>query len=222
MKGLIFRMPPPHRSRDAGDRNQRRYLRIYIAICSGTIGGAVGFLFAGASALVLLFLMAGIGIGLVTADVIWYLIDRGASGLGHLVQSAGNIPYAPTYSAEEALVARGDYQGAADALRRHAEADPWSVAPALRLAELSRDHLHDAAEAERWYLEARRRADDPGLAANHLIDLYRASGNRGRLMAELARFAASHAESDAGRAARKELQSLKEADVRLDASRSDP
>ena len=64
--------------------------------------------------------------------------------------------------------------------------------------------------AERWYLEARRRAGDPSLAANQLIDLYRASKNRGRLMAELSRFADGQRDTDAGRAARKELQLLKE------------
>jgi hypothetical protein len=215
-------MPPPLRDRDAGDRNQRRYLRTYIAICSGLLVGAAGFLVAGASALVLLFALAGVGLGLVAAEVIWFLTDRSATGLSHLVHSAGNIPYTPTYSAEDALVARGDYLGAAEAFRRHAEADPFGVTPALRLAELSRNHLRDAAEAERWYLEARRRAGDPGLAANQLIDLYRTSGNRGRLMAELARFAASHPNSDAGRAARKELHSLKDADGGLDANLSDP
>ncbi|MGE5927853.1 MAG: tetratricopeptide repeat protein [Gemmatimonadota bacterium] len=203
-------MPSARRDSDTGDRNQRRYLRIYIAMCFGIIVGAAGFLVAGASALFLLFVAAGVGLGLVAAEVVWFVTDRSARGLGHLLHSAGNIPYTATYSAEEALVARGDYLGAAAAFRRHAEADPRSVTPLLRLAELSRKHLRDAEEAERCYLEARRRTGQPGLAANQLIDLYRASGNRGRLMAELARFAADHPETDAGRAARKELQSLKE------------
>lgn len=222
VKGLDLRMPPPLRDHDAGERNQRRYLRTYIAVCFGIIVGAAGFLFAGASALVLLFVVAGVGLGLIAAEAIWFVTDRGASGLVHLLHSTGSIPYTPTWSAEDALVARGDYQGAAEAFRRHVEADPLGVAPALRLAELYRNHLHDPAEAERWYLEARRRARNPGVAANQLIDLYRASGNRGRLMAELARFAASHAESDAGRAARKELQLLKESPLRLDAGPADP
>ena len=98
----------------------------------------------------------------------------------------------------------------------------WRFFSGLAVAAAADGELEPALAGEGDDARDVNRADDPGLAANHLIDLYRASGNRGRLMAELARFAASHAESDAGRAARKELQSLKEADVRLDASRSDP
>lgn len=210
VKGLDFAMPRAPHDDDTGDRSQRRYLRVYIAICFAIVATAVGFLVAGGSLLAALFPFAGIALGLAVAEGVWLVTGKSASAFGQLVHGGGNLPYSPTYSAEASLVARGDYHGAAAGYRRSAEANPHDITPALRLADLAWRHLRDAAEAERWYLEARRRAGDPGLAANPLIDLYRATGNQGRLMAELARFATIHRGTPAGTAARNELQSLKE------------
>jgi hypothetical protein len=210
VKGLHFGMPGMSQDHDSGDRNQRLYLRVYIAISFAVIATAAGFLLVGGSLLLLLSPAIGVALGLAVAEGLWYFTDNGAAAIGRLLQGAGRVPYAPTYSAEEALIARGDYTGAASAYRDHAEANPDAVTPVLRLAELSWRHLRDLSAAERWYLEARRRAGDPSLAANQLIDLYRASNNRGRLMAELARFADGRRDSAAAHAARKELRRLKE------------
>ncbi|HEU4829850.1 MAG TPA: hypothetical protein VFT04_11710 [Gemmatimonadales bacterium] len=195
---------------DSGDRAQRRFFVVFLATALSIISLAVGFLVVGGSPLLLLFPVLGIAVAFVIRELFWSFFDRSSRAIGRMVHSAGNIPYSPTYSAEDALVARGDHAAAAAAYRAHADANPAAVTPLLRLAELNRRHLRDDAEAERLYLEVRRRSADPGAAANQLIDLYRATGNRGRLMAELARYSALHADTAAGAAARKELQLLKD------------
>ena len=212
VKGLDYGMPGTPVDGDAGDHAQRRYLRVYIAICFAVLALAAGFLVVGASWLLFVFPLFGIALGVAVGELLWFIIGRSAASFGRLILSAGDLPYAPTYSAEESLVARGEYAAAAKAYRAHADADATDLTPLIRLAELSRRHLHDNGEAERIYLEIRRRSGDPGAMANQLIDLYRATGSRGRLMAELSRFAAAHPETAAGAAARKELQSMKAAD----------
>ena len=203
---------------DSGDRAQRRFFVVFVGAALSILFLGAGFMVVGGSPLLLLFPMLGFAAAFLLREIFWSVFDRSSRAIGHMVHSAGNIPYAPTYSAEESVVARGDYAGAAAAYRAHVDADPSAVTPVLKLAELTRRHLQDDAEAERLYLEVRRRANDPGAVANQLIDLYRATGNRGRLMAELARFSAKHADTPAGAAARKELQVLKENDARPDGS----
>jgi len=212
VKGLELAMVRTPNHGHAGERAQRLQLLVYLAVPLSVIALAVGFRVVGAAPLLLLFPPLGVVAALVIREAIWHFSDRSARLFGRLVHSADGIPYAATYSAEEAMVARGDYAAAAAAYRAHADADPTSLTPLVRLAEITRRYLGDPAAAERTYLEIRRRSGDPNAAANQLIDLYRATGNRGRLMGELARYAAVHAGSPAARAARKELQSLKHSD----------
>ena len=194
----------------AGERAQRLQLLVYLAVPLSIIALAVGFRLVGATPLLLLFPPLGILLALGLREAIWHFSDRSASLFGRLVHSADGIPHPPGYSAEEAMAARGDYAAAAAAYRAHALANPAAVTPLFRLAEITRRHLRDTAEAERVYLEIRRRSGDPNAAANQLIDLYRATGDRGRLMRELARYSAVHQGTPAGEAARKELHFLKE------------
>lgn len=210
VKGLDFRMLRMPNDHHAGERAQRLQLLVYLAVPLSIIALAVGFRLVGATLPVLLFPPLGVLAALVFREAIWYFSDRSATLFERLVHSSDGIPYAATYSAEEALVSRGDFAAAAAAYRAHADANPASLTPLNRLAEIARRYLRDDTEAERLYLEIRRRSGDPNAAANQLIDLYRATGNRGRLMAELARFAAAHPGTPAGEAARKELQFLKE------------
>jgi len=92
--------------------------------------------------------------------------------------------------------------------------EPEDIDARLRLADLLERHLKDDAGAEREYVEVRRRATDARqqmMASNGLIDVYRRSGNRGRLVVELARFAERYRGSAAGDAAARELKELKAA-----------
>jgi hypothetical protein len=210
VKGLDFCMLRTPNDGHAGERAQRLQLLVYLAVPLSIIALAVGFRVVGVTPLLLFFPPLGILAALLLREAIWHFSDRSASLFGRLVHSADGIPHAPGYSAEEALVARGDYLAAAAAYRAHADANPASLTPLIRLAEITRRHLGDHAEAERLYLEARRRSGDATAMANQLIDLYRSTGNRGRLMGELARYSAAHPGTPAGEAARKELHFLKE------------
>jgi hypothetical protein len=110
------------------------------------------------------------------------------------------------------LITRGQYQEAAGFFRDHLVIEPDDNEARLRLAVLLETRLDDPAGAEVLYKEVRARRPTPREemgAANGLIDLYRRTGDRGRLIVELARFAERYRGSKAGDAAGKELSELK-------------
>lgn len=204
MQWLSFGM-----SRDSAERAVRIKAYVLLGVPLMIIVTAAGFRAVGASPLVLLF-PAGAVVGtIIIAEAILASGDRAGRLAARLLEGATGVPYEQAYSAEEALVAQGRYEAAAAAYRAHIDADPRRLLPLVRLADLTLRHLGDPIEAERLLLEYRRRAGDPLAVSNQLIDLYRRTGNRGRLMAELSRLSAHHPGSAAGRAARKELHSLK-------------
>jgi tetratricopeptide (TPR) repeat protein len=130
-----------------------------------------------------------------------------------MVYAGGNLPPDPAHSAFEALAARGFYAEAAEAYRSHLVANPKDHGARLKLAELYRAHLNDPERAERLYLEIRRGQPSPKedrLAANLLIELYRFTGRRERLIVELARFADQWKGTRAGQEAARALKELKE------------
>lgn len=146
-------------------------------------------------------------------------LDRGttkaSAQLMKTIYSAGDIPPPPTYPRQEMLVIRGQYAEAAEYFRDHLVVEPGDNEARLRLADLLEKHLADHAGAERLYLEVRRTFTNPREemgAANGLIDLYRKTGQRGRLMAELARFAGRYSGSPQGEEAARALREMKEAD----------
>lgn len=104
--------------------------------------------------------------------------------------AAGNIKYQQTYSIQESLIARGRFDEAAESFRVHLLEFPDDLPARLRLATLHLRERKDPAAAEDELLAIRRRPHDRGTGmyiANHLVDLYRASGQTGKLMAELTR-----------------------------------
>lgn len=126
--------------------------------------------------------------------------------------SAGNIKRAPSYSFQESLVARGKYAEAEQAYQDHLAATPDDLDARLALAAVIRDHIRDPERAERLFLEARGLGPTPAqeyAIANALIDLYRRTGQRGREMAELARFADRYRDTDGGNRAREALRRIK-------------
>jgi hypothetical protein len=144
------------------------------------------------------------------------LIYRGthatAVGFARTVLAGGDIAPPRTYPRQDVLIVRGQFAEAAEYFRDHLTVEPEDSDARLRLADLLERHLKDDAGAEREYLEVRRRSQDPRhemTAANGLIDVYRRSGNRGRMMVELARFAERYRGSAAGDAAARELKEMK-------------
>ncbi len=160
---------------------------------------------------VLNFPIAAVGVFVIHAAI------RGAStGLVHSLYSAGNVPPPRSYPRQEAMIARGQYVEAAEHFRDHLVVEPDDNEARLRLAALYETQLADPAVAEELYKEVRARQPTPHeeiAAANGLIDLYRRTRQRGRLMVELARFADRYRGSTAGEAARRELTELKREDT---------
>jgi tetratricopeptide repeat protein len=127
-----------------------------------------------------------------------YLIAKGNYMLqGHLAKgmvsgilAAGNIKYQQGYSRQESLIARGRFDEAAESFQVHLLEFPDDTPARMRLATLHLRERNDPAAAEQEFLAIRRRPHDRGTAmylANHFVDLYRATGQTGKLMAELTR-----------------------------------
>ncbi len=174
----------------------------YFLYQKGYISGAV-FAFL----VVLNFPIAAIGVFVIHAAAM-----GAASGLVRTVYAAGNLPPPRTYPHQEAMIARGEYHEAAGHFRDHLVVEPGDNEARLRLAALLETQLNDPADAEALYRQVRDRPatrQEAALAMNGLIDLYRRTGQRGRLMVELARFGQRFGGSAAGRAAVRELADLK-------------
>jgi hypothetical protein len=111
-------------------------------------------------------------------------------------------------------IARGEYREAAECFRDHLVIEPHDHEARLRLAFLLESRLADDAGAEALYKEVQSRRPTPreeAAATNGLIDLYRRTGRRDRLIVELARFAGRYRGTTAGEAAARELAELKRA-----------
>jgi len=154
------------------------------------------------------------------ARLVFWLVSAASKAFGHVVLAGGNLTPAASFSAEEAMVMQGRIADARRALESRLAENPDDIAVRLHLAALVRDRQGDHDEAERLYLEGRSR---PGAEsrvdtyANLLIDLYQKTGNQGRLMVELARFADRNRGTQAGQAARRRLDELK-AEIQADSS----
>jgi len=220
IRELVGRLLPDEPS----DRHQFAVVLVWLLAAGGVIGVA---------ALVAAIAKGWIGgtgflIGLLLLPVLLFAIARivfmGVSGaseaFGQVVLAGGNLTPAASFSAEEAMVMQGRVAEARQALESRLEDDPDDVAVRLHLAALVRDQQGDHATAECLYLEGRSRPGAGSRAdtyANLLIDLYQKTGNQGRLMAELARFADRNRGAPAGQAARRRLDELR-AEIRADSS----
>ena len=139
-------------------------------------------------------------------------VKGASSALIRTISSAGDMPPLRTYPRQEAMIARGEYAEAAAHFRDHLVIEPDDHEARLRLAALLEAQLGDPDAAEVLYKEVRARGRTPHeqfAAANGLIDLYRRTAQRGRLVVELARFVERYRGSVASEAARRELLDLK-------------
>lgn len=164
-------------------------------------------------------LLAGALIGILVGLVMYGAIGATAGGLIKVLTGAGNLPPAPSFSYQESLVMQGRHQDAADAYRDHLMTHPADHDARLALAELFAGALARPADAEHEYLVVRAggaSGKQRFLASQALIDLYASTGQRGKQMAELARFAERYRGTVDGNAARRVLAELKEEGRRSD------
>ena len=156
--------------------------------------------------------LVGTAAGYVVGRTVWFAGDLAGRGFTHVVTASGNLPPAPSFSYQEALIARGRYAEAAATFRDHLAAHPQDHDARIAFGALCTGQLRDPAMAARLYSEVRAGKPTPQqeLVVSHaLVDLYRATGDRGREMAELARFAARYQGTRAADAAKRALQELR-------------
>ncbi|MGE0439097.1 MAG: tetratricopeptide repeat protein [Gemmatimonadales bacterium] len=207
------------RLRDTDSAERSFQLRVYAATVPLSLLAAIGVIVLqrsrgllppGAATWVLL---AGLVVGIVSGTLVLWATGRISQGFVAVLLGAGNLPPAPSFSLQDSLVMRGRPDEAAEAYRRHLAANPGDHDARLALAAVLDRHLADPDGAAAVLGEIRRLApDDDRLewrVSQELIDLYRRVGNRGRLMAELARFADRRAGTRPGEAARAELRRMK-------------
>lgn len=159
-----------------------------------------------------LLLIINIPVALVVVLVVWQLVGSFSEGLAQVLLGGGNLKPDPGFSIEEGMIARGEFHQARETLESRLTGGPDDIAVQLRLAQLASRQLRDPQQAERWYLAARQAGGNDRQRAtvgNGLIDLYRASGQSGRLMVELSRFVEAWPGTRAAGDARRELQALK-------------
>jgi hypothetical protein len=154
----------------------------------------------------------GGGVGYAVGRMAWLAGDVAGRGFAHVVHAAGNLPPAPSYSYQESLAARGLLAEAVESYQAHIAERPGDLDARLALAALLARPLGDAAAAERVYLEVRGLSPTPRqerAIGNALIDLYHLTGQRGRELAELARFADRFRGTPEGERARAALLRIK-------------
>lgn len=152
--------------------------------------------------------------GALIGQVVYTASHGAATGLFRILFATGGIDAGPGFSAEEALVMQGRHGEAAERFRQWLMAHPGDHEARLRLAAILVAPLGEVTEAEGLLAAVRDGGATPRqetAARQALIDLYASTGQRGRHMAELARFIDRYPGSAAAAGARQALQALKQA-----------
>jgi len=159
-------------------------------------------------------LIAGLVAGLIASATVVKATGSIAGGVVQVLTGAGNISPAPSFSYQEALVMQGKPDAAVESFRDHLLQHPADQEARLALATLLAGAANNSAEAEREFLAVRtgRMTNAQEFRASQaLIDLYAATEQRGKYMAELARFAERYRGTPAGDGAKRALAELKKA-----------
>ncbi len=204
---------------DAGERLSFYHAAVWVFLACTVFGIMVAYYLLTMDRIGLLgaagiLLTAWVLAAAITAGI-WTMSGIVSRGIVQTMTGAGNLPPAPGFSFQESLVARGKYQEAAEAYGEHLERSPDDIHARLALAALWRDHLGDPAMSERLYLDTRSRRPPPNVEfaiGNSLIDLYHRTGQPGRELAELARFAERFRGTPEGARARAAIARIKAGD----------
>lgn len=201
---------------DAGERLSFYHAAVWVFVACTVFGIMVAYYLQAMDRIGILGAVGVLLIAWVLAAAItfgvWTMSGVVSRGIVQTMTGAGNLPPAPGFSFQESLVARGKYQEAAEAYREHLARAPDDFHARLALASLWRDHLGDPAMSERLYLETRSRHPPPSFdfaIGNALIDLYHRTGQHGRELAELARFADRFHGTPEGARAREAIARIK-------------
>jgi tetratricopeptide (TPR) repeat protein len=137
-------------------------------------------------------------------------------GAGRVYMPSGSsTPRRREYSRAEALLVRGEYEGAIIAFETAILEDPTDPEPYLRIARLYRDRLEAPEEALQWFRRGLEEAEvsdgQEVLVRREMAELMiNRLGEPRRAAPELARLAETFPDTGAGRWAREELAKIKE------------
>lgn len=138
----------------------------------------------------------------------------GAVAQGFIQPSGNSTPYEQTFSYQEAMIMRGDFEGALESYEAIIAEQPTLVAPRLRAAEHYARGNRNPARAAELFREVR---DLPGAplrdavySCTRLVDLYDGPlGEPGRAVVELRRIIELYPGSEMAKRARAALPALK-------------
>lgn len=156
--------------------------------------------------------VAGLGVGAAAGFAAERTAGFAGRGLVRLLTAAGDLPPAPSFSLEEALVAQGRYEEAIGAFEAHLVLHPGDHEARFAMVPILAGRLGRPEAAAQVLLAIRRMTADPRWdyrVTQALIDLYAGSGDQRRHLAELARFADRFRATAAGRAAKQALAAIK-------------
>ena len=164
-----------------------------------------------------LILLSTVGVSFAFAICWWLLVTRVSHGAGHafreFIQPSASGSYEHQYSAEDAMVMRGDADGALASYEEFILGAPSDPQPRLRAAELyARGGQRE--RAEELYRSVQRlprvAAKEDIFASNRLVDLYLAwPGHEKKGLRELRRLIDTYPETDVAERARAGLVNLK-------------
>jgi hypothetical protein len=160
----------------------------------------------------LMIVAGGVVLGVLTGEGVYRLTGLASAGLVETLFAAKGLPPAASFSLQEAMIVQGRHGEAAESFREHLAASPGDHDARLALAALLAGPLPDHAAAEQLFRavrDGRPTERQEATARQGLIDLYAATGQTGRQMAELARFADRYPGTPAARAAREAIQALR-------------
>ena len=200
----------------AGEVMQFRRMFFLLLGAGELIFGAVVFGFVPGGILSLrglAILLLGVPAGAWLLTNGWKLaLHQAATTTVKTVLGAGNLEPAPSFSVMEAAVMRGQVNEAVRLFESHLALKPLDHDAHLALAEMRWTHQRDSAAVEALVRTVRNGQPSPrheARAYHLLIDVYRATGNDGRLKVELARYASRYAGTRAADEARRLLRELK-------------
>ncbi len=160
------------------------------------------------------------GVGLAMGALTAYMGSRMGEGAGIVVQSfvqpSGNsTPYEQSFSYQEAMIMRGDIDGALECFESIIAEQPTLVAPRLRAAEHYARGDRNPTRAAELFREIRAIPDvpirDAIYSSSRLVDLYDGPlADPGRALVELRRIIELYPGSDVAKHARSALPALKE------------
>ena len=186
-------------------------------LITSLIGGVPSF------GVVVGFVLFAIGAGALTGYMGARLGDgAGAVAKAFMQPSGDSTPYEQTFSYQEAMIMRGDIDGALESFEAIIAEQPGLLAPRLRAAEHYARGNRNPGRAAELFREIR---DLPGVpvrdaiySSSRLVDLYDGPlAEPGRAVVELRRIIEQYPGSDMARHARKALPALK---ARLESQRA--